>query len=86
MLDQISVAVDSAFTQYTCFKKIFPIQTSHDTLPSQDIVTYTCSQKMEQLSLPPPSLSTSASQSSHEEVKSEYMKPEVVTSAKSSFD
>lgn len=55
-------------------------------LPSQDIVTYTCSQKMEQLSLPPPSLSTSASQSSHEEIKSEYMKPEVVTSAKSSFD
>lgn len=43
----------------------------------QDIVIYIYSLKMEQPSLPPPSSSTSASQNSQEEVRSEDMKSEV---------
>lgn len=39
------------------------------TFSPQDIVTYICSLEMEQISLLPPSLSTSAFQSSHEDIE-----------------
>lgn len=74
---------NSGLTQYLSVQKLFLIQILRRLF--QDIVTYICSLKMEQLSLPPPCLSTSASQSSHEGVKSEDMEKEVVTSPVSSF-
>ena len=48
---------------------------------SQDIVTYTSSQKMEHLSLPRPSSSTLASQNLHEDMHSEDTRPGMLEGA-----
>lgn len=63
-------------------KLMIPLNTSvYESFSSsllQAIVTYICFLKMEQPSLPLRSSSISASQSSHEEVQSDYMKLEIL--------